>query len=235
MILLKNIIAPIVSDCDTNMYVVGLCLKHGQIIKIKIYNKIFDYNKNNDSLIINFAGDYCYNYYKNTKEWKKLYPGFSGFTIGIECSVYNNNIKNINYGYGFKDISEGKLIFNAYYIDFFKKIYKNEIYDYVEACNLMNFNNKLNTKYIEIKRNNHQSYCYCPKINLQNTKNLENLIFNALETTNNGFINRIKQISNNFSIVNYGISEDYEKIYIISKNKNNVQEIIYLINSLEIF
>lgn len=231
MKLSKNIIAPIVSDNHTNIHVLGLCLKNGEIFKIKIYNKIFD--DKNDEFILNFGGEDCLYKYKTINEWKNFYPGFSGFTIGVECSFENNNIAEIKYGYGFKNRFEEQLIFEAYYIDTFKKCSEKEIYDYIDISQTKNFDNKLKTEFLEVKRGDSNCYCYCPKINFKNINALEKSIYNALHLENKYIYDKIKTNSDQYFIVNYGLNNLYEKIYIVAKNKNDIQEIFNLLSILK--
>lgn len=232
MISLENIIAPIVNDGPTNIYIIGLCLKKGKIKKIKIYNKILDYNIYYEKHLIKFGGNDCLKFYKTTKEWQNLYPGFSGYTIGAEFYYDINKNINVDYGFGFKDSNKKIITFNAYYINNNKQIIHREIYDYISSKKLQSFDNKLQTEFIEIKRSNNKCFCYCPKINNKSIPIIENNIRSALTNDNKIIFDYIKKLNSKYYIVNYGLNKDYEKIYLLPENKCDKNDLLSIIYSL---
>jgi hypothetical protein len=229
MISLQNIIAPIVNDGDSNIYVIGFCLKNGKIIKTKVYNKFLDFDIKNEQFIKKFGGEHCLKLYQTTTEWKNLYPGFSGFTLGVE--FYFDSDKNVKYkyGYGHKDIDKNSLVYNAYYINKDHEIIEKEIYDYAYI------KNRFATEFLEVKRSNPECFCYCPKINKYTIPSIEQKIFEIVKKENIDILNSIKNINDNYSIVNYGINPDYEKIYIVNEKKHLSYKIYDLIVSVSDF
>ena len=111
----ENIITPIIFNGGKNIYALGLCLNGGRIHKIKLWNKIYDNSSVYHDYLYSFGGEECLKYYSTTKEWKKTYPGFSGFATGVEFHYDANQKLIYNYGFGFKDLKEGVLTFNAFY------------------------------------------------------------------------------------------------------------------------
>ena len=77
--------------------------------------------------LLSFGGEECLKYYTDTKEWKKLHPGFSVFTVGVEFSYDSEGKIKLNHGFGFKDFKEGVLTFNAYYVNENREIIDHEI------------------------------------------------------------------------------------------------------------
>lgn len=228
---LKNIIQPIIFDFDKNIYAVGLCLKDGQIVKTKIYNKIFEHNDSCAEFLEKFGGQDCRNSYLNTKEWKNYYPGFSGFTIGVE--IDNENIHT--YGYGFKDRIEGNLVFKTYLLDFKGLNYESDTYKYINYDEAKIPEKKIKTDLIEIKISDNSCYCYCPKISFSNILEIEDSIKHSLDAANKVIFDFIKDLSVKFYILNYGVNTEYEKIYLISNNNKDINDIYYLLEQLEYF
>ena len=109
-------------------------------------------------------------------EWKKLHPGFSGFTVGVEFSYDSEGKIKLNHGFGFKDFKEGVLTFNAYYINENREIIDHEIYDYLLSSSLKKIDRKMQTHFIEAKRLNTNDFCFCPLI-------LLSLSFSSLNST----------------------------------------------------
>jgi len=226
---LKSLIQPIVFNGGKNIYVVGLSLENGNINKVKIYNKIYDKNLIYNDYLNKFGGQACLNAYNNTNEWKNLHPGFSGFTIGVEIDK-NNEYK---YGFGYKDKKENQIFFECFYLNKDKNIIAKEKYLYIES-EKATINNKMQTKIIEIKENNFNCYCYCPEINLKNIKEIENKIELSISQINHKFFKLIKKYSHEFCILNYGVNENEEKIYILSKNDpQNVDNVLSLLEYLK--
>ena len=144
----KDIINPIIFDGGKNIYSAGLSLKEGKIQKIKIYNKIYEHFDAYFDFLLSFGGEECLKYYTDTKEWKKLHPGFSGFTVGVEFSYDSEGKIKLNHGFGFKDFKEGVLTFNAYYINENREIIDHEIYDYLLSSSLKKIDIKMQTHFI---------------------------------------------------------------------------------------
>ena len=112
----KDIINPVIFDGGKNIYAAGLSIKDGKIKKIKIYNKIYEHLDVYHDFLLGFGGEECLKYYTDTKEWKNLHPGFSGFTVGVEFNYDLKGKIQSNHGFGFKDFKENSLTFNAYYL-----------------------------------------------------------------------------------------------------------------------
>jgi len=133
----KDIINPVIFDGGKNIYAAGFSIKDGKIRKIKIYNKIYEHLDVYFDFLLSFGGEECLKYYLNTKEWKNLHPGFSGFTVGVEFSYDLEGKIQSNHGFGFKDFKENSLTFNAYYLNDNCKIINYEIYDYLLSSKLI--------------------------------------------------------------------------------------------------
>ena len=106
----ENIITPIIFNGGKNIYALGLCLNGGRIHKIKLWNKIYDNSSVYHDYLYSFGGEECLKYYTNTKEWKKLHPGFSGFTVGVEFNYDSGGEIELKQGFGFKDFGFQNMI-----------------------------------------------------------------------------------------------------------------------------
>lgn len=235
MISFEDIIKPIVFNGGKNIYALGLCLNQGRIIKIKLWNKIYENLPIYHDYLYSFGGEKCLNYFLKTKEWKKSYPGFSGFATGVEFYYDINQQLVYNYGFGFKDFKEGLLTFNAFYLNQNHEIISNEIYDYVSTNNIKISLNKMQSEYIEIKRLNSNSYCYCPKIEHNNLREIEYDVQQSLSKENKTIFFYIKNLSKNYFILNYGINPDYEKIYLVSEENKNIDNLFDLLKNVSQF
>ncbi len=226
---LQNLIQPVVFNGGKNIYVLGLSLSNGKISKIKIYNKIYLHDNIYDNFLKTFGGQVCLNSYYNTNEWKNSYPGFSGFTVGAE--ITNDN--QCKYGYGYKNKKENEIFFECFYLDEEKNIIAKEKYLYLETEKIL-ANNKMKTKLIEIKENDFQCYCYCPKINLINAKEIENKIELCVSKINHQTFKTIKNYKEEFYVLNYGVNKNEEKIYLLSANDSkNINNILLLLEYLK--
>ena len=228
----ENIITPIIFNGGKNIYALGLCLNQGKIQKIKLWNKIYDNSVIYHDHLYSFGGEECLKYYSTTKEWKKTYPGFSGFSIGVEFYYDIDRQLIYNYGFGFKDLKEGVLTFNAFYLNEERKIINDEIYDYVSTNNEQLPLNKMQTDYIEIKRLNPDSYCYCPKIEHNNRREIEHNIQNSLSEKNRSIFFYIKDLNKKYFILNYGVNPSYEKIYLVSEESQNINNLFDLLKNV---
>ena len=231
----KDIINPIIFDGGKNIYSAGLSLKEGKIQKIKIYNKIYEHFDAYFDFLLSFGGEECLKYYSTTKEWKKTYPGFSGFSIGVEFHYDIDRQLIYNYGFGFKDLKEGVLTFNAYYINENREIIDHEIYDYLLSSSLKKIDSKMQTHFIEAKRLNPNDFCFCPLISHSNTTETEDNVRSSLSGKNKTIFDFIKDIDENFFILNYGRNDDCEKIYLVSDKNKDIQNLIYLLNCVSGF
>ena len=137
-----------------------------------------------------------------------------------------------NYGFGFKDLKEGVLTFNAFYLNEERKIINDEIYDYVSTNNEQLPLNKMQTDYIEIKRLNPDSYCYCPKIEHNNRREIEHNIQNSLSEKNRSIFFYIKDLNKKYFILNYGVNPSYEKIYLVSEESQNINNLFDLLKNV---
>lgn len=228
----ERIIKSIIFDGGKNIYSSGLSIKDGKIQKVKIYNKIYEHSDAYNEFLLNFGGEDCLKYYLNTKEWKKLYPGFSGFVVGVEFYYDSNGEIILNYGFGFKDLKEGVLTFNAYYINNNHEIIGHEIYDYLLSSNFKKIDCKMQTHFIEAKRSNYNDFCFCPSIAHSNITETEDDVRHSLSENNKHIFDFIKNIDKNYFILNYGRNENHEKIYLISNKNKEIENIIYLLKSI---
>lgn len=232
MTLFEDITTPIIFNGGKNIYALGLCLKDGKIQKTKIYNKIYDHSFIYHDYLSIFGGEECLKFYLSTKEWKNIYPGFSGFSTCVEFYFNNNGKPVLNYAFGFKDSNEGVLTFNAYYLNEYHEVIGNEIYDYV-LSNTMNLPfKKMQTDLIEVKRFQPSSYCYCPKIAHSNRVEIEHNIKYSISEKNRIIFDTIKNLNKNYYILNYGINTDYEKIYLVSEENKNINDLFYLLEKV---
>lgn len=220
---LNNIIKPIQFDSSDNIYVIGLNLQSGKITKIKVYNKIYKHHLRFYNFLYNFAGADCLNLYCENDIWTKYETGFSGFTVGVEIFYANDNLK-YRYGYGCKKQVLNNKYFESFIIDKNKKIIESETYKYIPFHEYTLPINKLNTDLIEVQEKNNNNYCYCPLISKNTISELQNKILNCLSKNNQDIINKI--ITKDIYLVNYGESYNYEKIYLLHKNKRSVQPLI---------
>lgn len=231
----KDIINPIIFDGGKNIYSAGLSLKEGKIQKIKIYNKIYEHFDAYFDFLLSFGGEECLKYYTDTKEWKKLHPGFSGFTVGIEFSYDSEGKIKLNHGFGFKDFKEGVLTFNAYYINEKREIIDHEIYDYLLSSSLKKIDSKMQTHFIEAKRLNPNDFCFCPLISHSNVTETEDNVRHSLSQKNKKVFDFIKDMDKKYFILNYGRNEDCEKIYLISNKNKEIENLIYLLDFVSKF
>jgi len=231
----KDIINPIIFDGGKNIYSAGLSLKEGKIQKIKIYNKIYEHFDAYFDFLLGFGGKECLKYYTDTKEWKKLHPGFSGFTVGVEFSYDLEGKIQLKQGFGFKDFKEGVITFNAYYLNNNREIIEHEIYDYLLSSNLKKIDSKMQTHFIEAKRLNHNDFCFCPLISHSNTIETEDNVRYSLSEKNKRIFDFIKDIDKNFFILNYGRNDDCEKIYLVSDKNKDIENLIYLLDNVSEF
>ena len=231
----KDIINPIIFDGGKNIYSAGLSLKEGKIQKIKIYNKIYEHFDAYFDFLLSFGGEECLKYYTDTKEWKKLHPGFSGFTVGVEFSYDSEGKIKLNHGFGFKDFKEGVLTFNAYYINEKREIIDHEIYDYLLSSSLKKIDSKMQTHFIEAKRLNPNDFCFCPLISHSNVTETEDNVRHSLSQKNKKVFDFIKDMDKKYFILNYGRNEDCEKIYLISNKNKEIENLIYLLDFVSKF
>lgn len=231
----KDIINPIIFDGGKNIYSAGLSLKEGKIQKIKIYNKIYEHFDAYFDFLLSFGGEECLKYYTDTKEWKKLHPGFSGFTVGVEFSYDSEGKIKLNHGFGFKDFKEGVLTFNAYYINENREIIDHEIYDYLLSSSLKKIDSKMQTHFIEAKRLNFNDFCFCPLISHSNVTETEDNVRHSLSQKNKKVFDFIKDMDKKYFILNYGRNEDCEKIYLISNKNKEIENLIYLLGLVSKF
>ena len=231
----ENIITPIIFNGGKNIYALGLCLNGGRIHKIKLWNKIYDNSSVYHDYLYSFGGEECLKYYTNTKEWKKLHPGFSGFTVGVEFSYDLEGEIQLKQGFGFKDFKEGVITFNAYYLNNNREIIEHEIYDYLLSSNLKKIDSKMQTHFIEAKRLNHNDFCFCPLISHSNTIETEDNVRYSLSEKNKRIFDFIKDIDKNFFILNYGRNDDCEKIYLVSDKNKDIGNLIYLLDNVSEF
>lgn len=227
---LINIIKPIEFDTSDNIYVIGLNLKNGKIIKIKIYNKIYRHHLKFYNFLYSFGGGDCLNLYCENDVWTKYEAGFSGFTVGVEIFYLNGDLK-YKYGYGCKKEMLNNKYFESFIIDENKKIVESEIYKYIPFSQYILSVNKLNTNIIEVQEKNFYNYCYCPTISKNSIFDLQNKIINCLSNDNKNTIKKI--ITKDIYLVNYGESYDYQKIYLLHKNKRSIQQVINTINEIQ--
>ena len=231
----KDIINPVIFDGGKNIYAAGLSIKDGKIKKIKIYNKIYEHLDIYHDFLLGFGGEECLKYYTDTKEWKNLHPGFSGFTVGVEFNYDLKGEIQSNHGFGFKDFKENSLTFNAYYLNDNCKIIDYEIYDYLLSSDLKKIDSKMQTHFIEAKRLNNNIFCFCPLISHSNITETEDNVRSSLSEKNKTIFDFIKDIDENFFILNYGRNDDCEKIYLISDKNKDIQNLIYLLNRVSGF
>ena len=231
----KDIINPIIFDGGKNIYSAGLSLKEGKIQKIKIYNKRYEHFDAYFDFLLSFGGEECLKYYTDTKEWKKLHPGFSGFTVGVEFSYDSEGKIKLNHGFGFKDFKEGVLTFNAYYINENREIIDHEIYDYLLSSSLKKIDSKMQTHFIEAKRLNPNDFCFCPLISHSNVTETEDNVRHSLSQKNKKVFDFIKDMDKKYFILNYGRNEDCEKIYLISNKNKEIENLIYLLDLVSKF
>ena len=225
---LKNIIQPIIFDSTKNIYAIGLCLKDGEIIKRKIYNKIYEHAPEYTEFLLKFGGEVCRDHYLNSNEWKNYYPGFSGFTVGVEIT----NKHETSYGYGFKDKKDGDIIFRSFLIDEKGSNYESETYKYIISNQIDIPEKKIKTDLLEIKLSDNNSYCYCPKISFLNILEIEDSIKHSLSAKNKFIFDFIKGLDKEFYILNYGVGSDYEKIYLISNNNKDLDNVYYFLDKI---
>lgn len=211
---LTNIIQPVIFNGPVNIYSLGLSLKNGQISKIKIYNKIYQHSDKYHNFLKGFGGDFCLQSYKTTDEWKNLYPGFSGFTVGVEIRDHNQ----YRYAFGYKDKGT-EIVFKAYYLNFTKSVVKAELYRYVSSHQLETPKKKMRSDLLEVKDSPELSYCYCPFISHTNITEIEDDVRFSLTEKNRPVFDSIKK-AGNFSILNYGLNSSEEKIYMVSTDDN---------------
>jgi hypothetical protein len=222
-------------DGGKNIYSAGLSLKDGKIQKIKIYNKIYEHFDAYVDFLLNFGGEECLKYYTDTKEWKKLYPGFSGFTVGVEFNYDSEGKIKLNHGFGFKDFKEGVLTFNAYYVNENREIIDHEIYDYILSSSFKKTDTKMQTHFIEAKRANSNDFCFCPLISHSNVTETEDNVRHSLCQKNKKIFDFIKDMDKKYFILNYGRNEDCEKIYLISNKNKEIENLIYLLDNVSEF
>lgn len=227
---LINIIKPIKYDSSDSIYLVGLNLQNGDIAKIKIYNKIYKHHLKFYEFLYNFGDADCLNLYCENDIWTKYETGFSGFTVGLEI-YYKDEVLQYRYGYGCKKQILNYKYFESFIIDKNKKIIDSEIYKYIPFSEYILPVNKLNTDLIEIQEKNINNYCYCPLISKDTIFNLQNKILNCLSEKNKNTISKI--ITDNIYLVNYGESYNYEKIYLLHKNKRSIQQVINTIIKIQ--
>jgi hypothetical protein len=232
MTLFEDITAPIIFNGGKNIYALGLCLREGKIHKVKIYNKIYDHSYIYYDYLSIFGGDECLKYYLTTKEWKKIYPGFSGFSTCVEFYYDINRNPVFSYAFGFKDSNEGVSSFKAYYLNEYHEVIGNEIYDYVLSNTLQLPPNKMQTDYMEVKRLQPSSYCYCPKIGHSNRSEIEHNVKYSISEKNRAIFDAIKNSNKNYFILNYGINIDYEKIYLVSEENKNIDNLFELLKNI---
>ena len=89
---------------------------------------------------------------------------------------------------------EGVLTFNAFYLNEEREIISDEIYDYVVANDAQLVSNKMQTNYIEVKRLNPDTYCYCPKIEHNKNREIEHEIQCSLSEKNKEIFFYIKDL-----------------------------------------
>ena len=228
---LLNIIKPINFDTKDNIYIVGLSLLNGKITDLKIYNKFYSGDPATTRFIRKFWGDFCANCYINNSEWKKIYPGFSGFTLASELDLENESIKYLH-AFGFKSFYK-KLIFHSFVIDRHKNIIKQQDYEYIKADKITLPPKKISTELVEIQKNQPNKYCYFPKTNKQNAKKIHFDILGSLESRNKKVIEP-KIEDKSMLLVNYGMSFEKEKVYLLPKNKNKIQEVLNFVQKLNL-
>jgi len=226
---LESLIQKIKCDKINNIYLLGLNLQDGKIIKIKIYNKIYQHHLRIYEFLYNFGSSECLNLYCEDDIWQKYDPGFSGFTVGLELFL-EKNYWNYRYGYGCKKRFNDDIYFQSFIIDQNKNIIDYEIYKYISFDKYKLPINKLKTDLIEVQEKNINNYCYCPKISKHTIHELQINIKNSLNNSNKLIFDNL--IDRNLYAVNYGQSENYEKLYILHKNKKSVLEIINTIKKI---
>lgn len=228
---LLNILKPIHLESEDNIFLIGLSLRDGIVRSVKIYNKIYKHNDQIYDFITENWGIFCANCYIKNEDWMQLYPGFSGFTLGIEFDLEAKPPTHV-FGYGFKTITN-KIIYHAFLINEQKNIINQQDYEYVD-CKKMHLPNKpIKTDLIEVQINKVDKYCYCPQINKQNIKQLHKDILNSLSEKNKKFI-EYSIDDKSFLLVNYGVSADKEKIYLLTKNKNKIIDIMKFLEKLNL-
>lgn len=228
MMSLKSSVEKLRLNGPKNIYVAGLCLKDGELVGYKIYNKIYEKSEEYYDFLKEFGGQNCLNYYQITKEWQNQYPGFSGFTCGVEIS------HKIRFGFGFKDNEDGRLSFNSFLINpFNKESAAHDKYGYVKIENYEPASKfKLKTDIIEVNENKPNSFCFCPKIDFSSLTGLEYDIKSSLEEKNVEIFNKIKESVEGFFVVNFGKNKEYEKIYIVGRDNKNLDSLLDLIKDL---
>lgn len=224
----ENILRPIKFDGGKNIYAVGLSLKNGAVSRIKVYNKIYAHNDKYQTFLKNFGGQNCVDYYSNSNEWKTLYPGFSGFTVGVEIQQRSQH----RYAFGFKDRGT-EVVFRGFYLNFARNIIQSELYEYLPFEKVRTPKKKMKTDILEVQKAQFLSYCYCPHISHTNVLEIEDDVRFSLTERNRAVFDTIKK-SAQFSILNYGLNPVEEKIYLISSEDNkDITKITDLLSFLE--
>lgn len=225
---LKHTIEKIRFSGPQNVYVAGLCLRDGKIVGYKIYNKIYSKSEKYHDFLKSFGGENCLNLYQISSEWQNMYPGFSGFTCGVEVSDRSRLL------FGFKDVENNKTVFNSYLVNPFNQESElSDTYSYLLRANYDLANDyKLETEFVEVNNSKANSFCFCPKIDFSNLISLEYDIKSSLDEQNIPIFQAIKENQNEFFIVNFGVNPDYQKIYIVGADNRNLDLILELIKDL---
>lgn len=231
---LNSIIQNIKSNGPNNIYALGLNLKDGFLINCKVYNKIYKQEKKYENFLCEFGGEKCVEYFLTTSEWTNYYPGFSGFTLGVEIDLKNNDL-NHKYGFGFKDKKQGELSFNAFYLNEKKEIVEQEKYKYVYAIDRKDIKNYLGVKWYEVKYGEEDNYSFCPKIVYNLFPKIEYNILDFLDPLNKNVFRYIKDYDEDFYILNCGENSQSQKIYLIHNENRNADKLINLLVSLKKF
>lgn len=231
---LKNIIQNIKLNGFDNIYALGLNLKDGRIISCKVYNKIYKYDKKYENFLREFGGEKCIEYFSTTNEWMNYYPGFSGFTLGVEIDLKNDDL-NHRCGFGFKDKKQGELSFNAFYLNSEKEIVEKEKYKYIYAIDRKDIKNYLEVKWYEVKCGEENNYSFCPKITYNLFPKIEFCILEFLNPLNKNIFNCIKDYDEDFYILNCGENSQSQKIYLIHNENKNINKLIKLLVGLKKF
>jgi hypothetical protein len=211
-------------DGTKHVYAMGLVLKHGKLVRTKFYTKIYVQSPDYEIFILDFAGQSAVNLYRTKTEWMNLYPGFSGFTLGIEL----DNNDNQRFGFGYRDSKDGQLFFSSFLLNEKREILDRQKYDYFDKLNvkISDFNKMERTlsifndtvKYLEI---HDKSWALCPIYNYAGIPQLEHDIWSCLDEENRHIFDKIKKDKKDYKILNYGSNARGEdKIYLVhQKNR----------------
>lgn len=228
MKLSKNTIDKIIFDGGKNIYALGLSLKDGKISRIKFYNKIYARHDDYTEFLGRISPKCRADYFDSTDEWMELYPGFSGFTVGIELSKQLPIL-----GYGYKTKINNKLVFKAKYVmPTYDGRVAEEEYEYLTSLPSYATKKKMRTEYIEAKVGD-KAYCYCPKIGYDSVLSIEDDVKFSLSEKNRRVFCSVKECSAHYLVLNYGKNRTEEKIYVLNEENNrNIDKLIDLTDSL---